>query len=142
MKISGLPYPADVRKNKHMGFYEVTVSARFVARHSVALPDGSAEVPHEHEWCVTAAFRADRLDENGFVIDFTAVQAVLAEIAGELEGKNLNDSPLCADGGAATAERLAEGLAGWLAQRSGRDVHCLRVTEAPGCDAAFYPARQ
>lgn len=114
------------------------MSARFVARHSVALPDGAAESPHEHEWCVSAAFRADCLDENGFVIDFAAVRALLVEITGEMEGKDLNDLLSGAEGGA-TAERVAEYLAGRLSLRLGRDVHCLRVTEAPGCDAAFYP---
>lgn len=114
------------------------MSARFSARHSVSLPDGTAEEAHEHDWRVTAAFRAGGLDENGFVIDFTAARAVLEEITAEVEGTDLNDSPAGEDGDA-TAERLAEYLAGQLAQRSGRDVHCVRVTEEAGCDAAFYP---
>ncbi|MCD4699987.1 MAG: 6-carboxytetrahydropterin synthase [Phycisphaerae bacterium] len=124
-----------------MGTYEVTVSARFSARHSVALPGGTMEDPHGHDWQVTAAFRADRLDENGFVIDFTAAQAALEEITGEMEGADLNDSPV-GEGGDATAERVAEYLAGQLSGRLGRDVHCVRVTESAGCDAAFYPLRQ
>lgn len=98
------------------------------------------EDPHGHDWQVTAAFQAGGLDENGFVIDFTAARAVLEEITAELEGTDLNDSPVC-DSGDATAERLAEYLAWQLAQRSGRDVHCVRVTEEAGCDAAFYPVR-
>ena len=120
-----------------MGIYEVTVSARFVALHSVVLPDGTMEPAHEHDWSVTAAFRAEGLDKDGFVIDFTAAQAALEEITGEMEGADLNDLP--AIGGAATAERLAEYLVGQLAERLGRDVHCVRVTETPGCEAAYYP---
>ncbi len=116
------------------------MSARFSARHSVALPGGTMEDPHGHDWQVTAAFQAGGLDENGFVIDFTAARAVLEEITAEMEGSDLNNSPAGEDGDA-TAERLAEYLAWQLAQRSGRDVHCVRVTEEAGCDAAFYPVR-
>ncbi len=122
-----------------MNIYEVSVSVRFSARHSVAMPDGTAEAPHGHDWRVTAAFRADRLDENGFVIDFLAARTALEEIVGELDGTDLNELPAMS-GGSATAERLAEYMAGRLKGRLGRDVHCIRVTEAPGCSAAFYPS--
>ncbi|MCK4626038.1 MAG: 6-carboxytetrahydropterin synthase [Phycisphaerae bacterium] len=120
-----------------MGIYEVTVSTCFSARHSVALPDGTMEPSHEHDWSVTATFRANRLDTDGFVVDFVVVRSALAEITGELEGANLND--LLPPDFAATAECLAEYLAGRLAERMGREVHCVRVTEAAGCSAAFYP---
>ncbi len=95
------------------------------------------EPSHKHDWSVTAAFRANRLDTDGFVVDFTVVQSALAEITGELEGGDLND--LLPPDFAATAECLAEYLAGRLAERISRSVHCVRVTEAPGCEAAFYP---
>ncbi|MCK4624335.1 MAG: 6-carboxytetrahydropterin synthase [Phycisphaerae bacterium] len=122
-----------------MGIYEVTVSAGFVARHSVALPGGTMEDPHGHDWQVTAAFRANQLDGDGFVVDFVAAKAALEKITAELEGADLNDLPDL--GGSATAERVAEYLAGRLVERLGRDVHCVRVTEAAGCEAAFYPDR-
>jgi len=121
-----------------MGVYEVIVSSRFSARHGVALPDGVMEEPHEHIWVITACFRADELDENGFVVDFTKIQKALNEIVSQLEGSNLNKL-LTSYSGGATAECLAEYLAGQLSQRIGRDVYFVRVSEAPGCSAAFYP---
>ncbi len=96
------------------------------------------ESPHEHNWVVTASFRADGLDTDGFVVDFVTVRAALAEITGELEGADLND--LLPPDFAATAECLAEYLAGRLTERLDRDVHCVRVTEEAGCEAAYYPA--
>lgn len=96
------------------------------------------EKPHEHDWHVTAAFRAERLDENGFVIDFLLADGALREIAAGLGGCDLNDAIPGGSGGA-SAERVAEHIARSLECTLGRDVYCVRVTEAAGCEAAFYP---
>ena len=121
-----------------MAAYEVTVSSSFVARHSVRAPGGEMEGPHEHDWQVTAAFRADALDENGFVVDFLVVQQALAGITDKLGGTDLNQAvPECPGG--VSAERLAEHVAQRLQCKVGREVYCLRVSEAPGCTAAYYP---
>jgi len=118
-----------------MAVYEVSVTASFPARHGVALPDGAEEPPHEHQWQVVAVLRAEALDGSGFVVDFVAAQQALTSLAAGLAKANLNEVL----GRAASAERLAEHLAGELAQRLGKGVYCLRVQEAPGCWAAFYP---
>lgn len=118
-----------------MAAYEITVSASFPARHSVTLPDGANEPPHQHDWQAEAILRADRLDANGFVADFVAVQQALADVTAPLARADLNELL----GPAASAERLAQHLAGQLQKRLGRKLHCLRVQEAPGCWAAFYP---
>ncbi len=124
--------------NRLMPIYEATVEVRFAARHSVRLPGGAMEQPHEHDWRATATFRAEGLGEDGFVIDFLAVEAALREIVAGLAGKDLNDL-VGGPAGGASAERVAEYLARALERRLGRQVHCVRVTEAPGCTAAFYP---
>jgi len=121
-----------------MAAYEASVSVCLSARHAVRAPDGAMEAPHAHAWRVTAVFRAGQLDANGFVIDFLVARKVLAEIGEALAGSDLNDLPSMAASGA-TAERLAEYLAGQLQHRLGRPAACVRVTEAPGCEAAFYP---
>ncbi len=118
-----------------MAAYEVSVSASFRARHSVALPDGTMEPAHEHDWQVVAVFRAPGLNDDGFVVDFLAVREALAAVTGELAGADLNQ----ALGAHASAERLAEHLAAGLAAAMQRELHCLRVREGPGCWAAFYP---
>lgn len=124
-----------------MGTYEVSVKGEFGATHSVLLPDGSYESPHGHQWQVTAVFRSSRLDETmGVVIDFLEAEASLRAVTDELEGANLNALPAFSDG-RASAERLAEYVANRLADRLGGDrrLYRLAVTEAPGCEAAFYP---
>lgn len=121
-----------------MPAYEVSVEVRFAARHSVRLGDGSMEDSHEHDWRATAVFRAGQLDENGFVVDFVAVSGALREIAADLSGTDLNR--VVPNGGSgASAERVAEHIARSLQCKWGQEVYCVRLTEAPGCTAAFYP---
>ena len=96
------------------------------------------EKSHEHAWRVSAVFRRETLDADGFVVDFLAVRHALADITNPLEGGDLNQALGCGDEGL-SAERVAEYLAGELARLLGGAPYCLRVTEAPGCSAAFYP---
>ena len=119
--------------------YEASVSRAFSASHSILLPAGAAEEPHQHLWHVTATFRAHRLQEPmAAVIDFVDVQDALDALARELEGTSLNSLPFFADG-RCSAERVAEYLAGELARRlGGRGPWRVAVTESPGCSAAFY----
>jgi 6-pyruvoyl-tetrahydropterin synthase len=125
-----------------MGTYEVSVDHAFNARHAVRLPDGSWEAPHCHLWRVTATFRSGRLEEaTGVVIDFLDVQRALEKIDRELQGADLNELAAF-EGRSPSAERVAEHIAACLAARLGPacGLYGVRVTEAPGCSAAFYPA--
>jgi 6-pyruvoyltetrahydropterin/6-carboxytetrahydropterin synthase len=123
-----------------IAIYEASVSRAFSASHSILLPDGQPETPHDHLWHVTATFRsADLQGPSAVVIDFVEVQRALDAMAGELEGTSLNAMPFFADG-RCSAERVAEYLCGDLARRlRGRQPWRLSVSEAPGCSAAFYP---
>jgi 6-pyruvoyl-tetrahydropterin synthase len=127
--------------------YEITVEKSFSAHHSLPLPTGVMEPPHDHHWQVTAGFRSHTLDTvMGVVIDFLAVDDALKRICHSLEGGDFNTLPAFVDG-KASAENIAqflatqlsdaltdllgppEGAMPWLA--------FVRVTEAPGCTAAF-----
>jgi 6-pyruvoyl-tetrahydropterin synthase len=121
-----------------MGMYEVSVSAGFTASHGVCLPAGGLEPIHPHAWQVTAWFRATQLDRHGFVVDFVTARAALEELCHAWEGRNLNAVIGPADTGT-SAEILARELAQRLAAKLRSPVYCLRVTEAPGCQAAYYP---
>ena len=96
------------------------------------------EESHEHAWRVSAIFRRDILNADGFVVDFLAVRDALANITNPLEGEDLNQALNCEDEGL-SAERVAEYVAGELARLLGGAPYCVRVTEAPECSAAFYP---
>ncbi len=132
-----------------MRTYEVSVESAFSASHSLLLPDGTPEDSHPHTWQVTATFRSGELDEAmGVVIDFVAVQAAMADVAGPLDGTDLNSQPQFADG-RASAERVAELVASRLGETLAGQLHApgnegpwlyrVSITEAPGCVAAFYP---
>lgn len=127
-----------------MPTYEASVQCAFLAKHALRLPGGQLEQQHEHAWRVTATFRSDRLDEPmGIVIDFTEVQLAMEDIAGQMEGADLNTLATFKDT-SPSAERVAEFLAERLGERLGRPqlLYSLAVTEAPGCTAAFYPCGQ
>ena len=127
--------------NEVMGMYEVTVEHSFSASHAVRLPDAAWEAPHSHVWGLSAAFRADRLDETmHVVIDFVMVQRAMTEIASVLEGTDLNDLPAFVQTGA-SAECVASYVTERLLERlgPGSGLYRVAVTEAPGCSAAYYP---
>lgn len=121
--------------------YEAAVERSFAATHAVALPEGSVEPTHRHLWHVRAVFRARRLEEPmGVVVDFLAADKALERVLGDLDGRELNALPQFADG-RSSAERVAGWIARSLADRlsAGQRLYCVRVTEAPGCTASFYP---
>ena len=122
-----------------MPTYEVTVAFAFTARHAARLPDGTLEPSHAHAWRVTATYRAERLDDRGFVVDFLAVRGALETLGRRLSGADLNAAIPPASTGA-SAERVAEYLAAELARKVGKVPYCLRVREASDCTAACYPA--
>ena len=124
--------------------YEAIVEHAFRARHAARLECGDFEEPHEHDWRVAATFRSDRLAEPmGVVIDFVKVKRALEAATADLANADLNAHAAFADKGAA-AERIAELIAERLARRlgpeaNGAELYRLGVTEAPGCEAAYYP---
>jgi len=125
-----------------MSTYEVSVSASFDAAHALPLGSGRMEDSHTHRWETTATFRSDNINnEMGIVVDFVAVSEALEAIAGRLGGKNLNDLEAFA-GKTTSAEHVAERIASELQRYPDLWVGLYRisVTEAPGCQAAYYPS--
>jgi 6-pyruvoyl-tetrahydropterin synthase len=84
--------------------------AVFVARHALTVYKGEPEESHEHEWSVAIRVGADRLNDEGFAIDFHAVHEELDAAVAPLRDSDLNDHPAI---GVPTpsAERVAEVLA-------------------------------
>jgi 6-pyruvoyltetrahydropterin/6-carboxytetrahydropterin synthase len=71
--------------------FTITVETQFKAKHSIALPDGSREPEHEHFWAVSVEINADKLDDNGMVMDFAQLKARLNNITSKLTGAVLNN---------------------------------------------------
>ena len=118
--------------------YRLTLSAMFSASHRLRYPDGQYEPLHEHDWSVEASFAGIELDEMGLLIDFDEAQPALESVTGPLNGANLNEAPLLA-GVNPSAEHVARAIFEALAKAVSRPelLEQLRVTEAPGCTAAY-----
>ena len=87
----------------------------------------------------------ERLDGEGLLCDFHAVEGVLKGLTGRFHNRNLNEVPPF-DRENPTAELVARHLAEGLAQGltglgGGAWVESVTVTEAEGCRATYRRAR-
>ena len=80
---------------------------------------------HGHNWKITVMCKAETLDENGMVVDFSVVKRRIQE---KLDHKNLNDI--------LPFNPTAENIACWCAQQI---PHCykVRVQESMGNVAVY-----
>ena len=116
--------------------YSVIVEAAFSARHSVRLPDGICEPPHDHPWRVRACFSAAELDAHGMVVDFVQARTALEAIAGRLHECDLNTHPALA-GKTPTAEVVASYICAELIEAGLTQTRAVAVTESPACVAVY-----
>lgn len=123
--------------------FEITVEAAFCAAHAIVI-GGIAEPVHGHNFRVTATIGGPRLDAEGLLCDFHAVERALDSILAPLRNQDLNRTPPF-DRINPTAERIAEHIAGSLTVAlagslpPGARVVSVRVTEAEGCAATCRP---
>ena len=68
---------------------------------------------HGHNWVITVYCRAEKLDENGMVVDFTQIKNI---VKGQLDHKNLND--------VLPFNPTAENIARWICEQI---PHCVKV---------------
>lgn len=80
---------------------------------------------HGHNWIITVSCKADKLDDNGMVVDFTHIKNIVKE---QLDHKCLNDVLDC--------NPTAENIARWIADQI---PTCYRVSvrESEGNTAIF-----
>jgi 6-pyruvoyltetrahydropterin/6-carboxytetrahydropterin synthase len=122
-----------------MPSYVLRVRARFEAAHHLTAYRGAPEPSHGHSWQVEAALRAGRLDAEGMAYDFVAVRRALAELAGRLDHRDLNQvAPF--DRRSPTTEHLAA----WFYEELRAllpDAPLDEVTlwEGPDCCATYRP---
>jgi 6-pyruvoyl-tetrahydropterin synthase len=109
---------------------------------------GPAQALHGATFVVDAAFMADRLDDNGIVVDIGRAHEVLKSILGPLNYKNLDAIPAFA-GCNTTTEFLTRHVHDGLADaarsgklgRDGRELKAIRVTVSESHVArAWYEA--
>jgi 6-pyruvoyltetrahydropterin/6-carboxytetrahydropterin synthase len=127
--------------------YEISVETEFCAAHAIVIA-GLREPVHGHNWRVTVTVGGERLDSEGLLLDFHALERLVAEIIGPFRNQDLNATPPF-DRVNPTAELVARhigdrvqgGLAALAAppQTAQIRVTSVRVTEAPGCAVVYRP---
>jgi len=71
--------------------YELMVESKFAAAHQLRGYQGRCEKLHGHNWRVTMAVTAERVDEQGLAIDFHTLKKALREVLDQLEHTCLNE---------------------------------------------------
>ncbi len=122
--------------------FEISVETQFAAAHAILI-GGRREPVHGHNWLVTATVAGAELDTNGLVCDFHDIERALRDITGPMNNASLNDLAPFSRGLNPTAENVArhigDSLSAALKLPRGVRLASVRVTEAPGCAAAYIP---
>jgi len=117
--------------------YTLRVERVFSAAHAIIIA-GEREPLHGHDWRVRVEVRGPRLDGDGLLCDFHELERLLDAVIAPWRDRSLNDvHPF--DRINPTAERIAEAISAGIVPDlpSTIDAITVRITEAPGCEAAF-----
>jgi 6-pyruvoyl-tetrahydropterin synthase len=87
--------------------------AAFEARHALTSYRGAPEEGHNHRWEVALRVGAERLNEEGYALDFHQVHVILEETIAPLDGMDLNQEKEIGQP-SPTAERIAAVLSARL----------------------------
>jgi 6-pyruvoyltetrahydropterin/6-carboxytetrahydropterin synthase len=124
--------------------FQISVAREFCAAHALVIR-GLREPVHGHNFHLTVTLQGDRLDADGLLLDFHALERLLDEILHPLTNADLNAAPGLANPTAELvakhiADRVVAGLpaiapAGAPLPR----LASVRLTEAPGCAVVYLP---
>src|SRR4051812_39090558 len=96
---------------------------------------GPAQQLHGATFVVRAAFLAERLDDNGIVVDIGRAHEALKSVLAPLNYRNLDDLPQFKGTNTTTEfltsfvfDRLAEAARANALGRNGRELNAIRVT--------------
>jgi 6-pyruvoyltetrahydropterin/6-carboxytetrahydropterin synthase len=71
--------------------FELMVTGRFAAAHSLRNFNGRCEALHGHNWKVEVVVKGDTLDEADLVMDFGELKAAMNKILDRLDHGHLNE---------------------------------------------------
>lgn len=123
--------------------YEITVEDEFCAAHAIVIR-GEREPVHGHNWKVSVTVAGEKLDADGLLLDFHALEKAVRAILDPFRNNDLNATPPF-DRINPTAELVAKHIADrvneWLSPqyRGSLRANAVRVTEAPGCSVVYRP---
>jgi len=120
--------------------YELMVESKFAAAHQLRGYQGKCERLHGHNWRVTIAVTAERLDEVGLAVDFHVLKKSLREVLDQLEHTFLNEifpftqiNP--------SSENLAKWIYDTMAKKTNDDnieVASVTVWESDTASASYF----
>jgi 6-pyruvoyl-tetrahydropterin synthase len=122
--------------------YEAAFETTFCATHVLTRDGQPIEPVHGHDWRVEAVASGGTLDPVGVVVDFEHLKRAVGEVASRFHYKDMNAHPAFRDASPsaeAVARYFFEEVREALGAEGGRLVR-VRVWEAPGCSATYYPA--
>ncbi|MCB2186665.1 MAG: 6-carboxytetrahydropterin synthase QueD [Deltaproteobacteria bacterium] len=73
--------------------YELTVTGRFAAAHSLRNFKGRCEALHGHNWRVEVTVRGDQLDKADLLFDFGELKKLMNQALDCLDHRHLNEVP-------------------------------------------------
>ncbi len=120
--------------------YELVVESRFAAAHQLRGYKGKCENLHGHNWRVTVAVTAERLNDQGLAIDFSDVKKALRDALDQLEHTFLNDIfPFT------QINPSSENVAKWIYDHVGKkinngnlEVSSITVWESETASASYF----
>jgi 6-pyruvoyltetrahydropterin/6-carboxytetrahydropterin synthase len=119
--------------------YTLFVRETFAAAHRIELYHGKCEELHGHNFRVDALFEGHNVGEEGMLIDFAVLKAMLRRIVADLDHKYINDIPFFKET-ASSSECLAFYIYGRLAEAAAKEnvaVKEVRVWESDSAYAAY-----
>lgn len=120
--------------------YEAKVTVYFSAAHFLKDYPGNCARIHGHNWRITAAVRAEELNELGFVADFREIKKNLKEITDELDHTMINDHPYFKTLNP-SSENVAAWIFGLLKIKTDDDrcrLHFIEVAETQDCSIRYF----
>ncbi len=73
--------------------YEVCVTREFCSAHFLRDYQGKCANIHGHNWKIELAFQAEKLNDDGLLVDFFDIGSALDKVIEIIDHKNINDIP-------------------------------------------------
>ena len=118
--------------------FTVSVETHFWASHQLALPDGSREPLHYHNWIVVADVSSGELGTMGLIVDFRRLKAMVDSIVADFGNMQLEKLDYFQQNNSST-----ESVAKYIYQKlepklpKGLNLNQITVVEQPGYSAKF-----
>ena len=73
--------------------FEITVEAHFSSGHHLRNYHGRCENPHGHNYRVCVTVAGEELEDNGLLLDFKQLKAIIQPVVDSLDHQMINDLP-------------------------------------------------